>query len=245
MIILLDIGNTRLKWAVVEHNQLFQFKAALDYRAKGFMASFVQVWKKINTPKKIAISSVGSAKLIEELQQLIKDLWGDVDLIFAKSSGYCAGVSNAYRQPEKLGVDRWMALLAAHQQFTEDVCVVDCGTAVTIDFMTAGGQHSGGVISPGLALMKKSLLHDTAELPLITHEFVTGPADFTEAAIYSGTLFSVSGLIEYMLRQQKFSGQLVLTGGDAGVINEAIHYDAIIEPHLVLKGLAVYCGAIK
>ncbi len=245
MIILLDIGNTRLKWAVVDNNQSFQYKAALDYRAEGFMASLVQSWKKISMPEKIVISSVGSVELIEKLQQLINDLWSDVELIFAKSSSYCAGVSNAYQQPEKLGVDRWMALLAAHQQFVEDVCIVDCGTAVTIDFMTAGGQHSGGVISPGLALMKKSLLHDTAVLPLITREFVTGPADFTEAAIYSGTLFSVSGLIEYMLRQQNFSGRLILTGGDAGLIAGTIHYDAIIEPHLVLKGLAVYCGVRK
>ncbi len=240
MIILVDIGNSRLKWGI-EDKGLIQFQGAYNYRQNDFSQRITESWKGLNKPEKIAISSVSSEQLVEMLQTIACHIWPEVEIDIPVSCKLNFGVSNAYRQAEKLGVDRWLNLLALHRYYPGDACVIDCGTAITMDFLNAQGQHLGGLISPGLRLMKKSLLQGTEELQFSEGDFEPGLADSTEAAIYSGTLFSAVGLIEYVLNKQCLEQQLILTGGDAEVISEQLRYEAIIEADMVLKGLAIYC----
>jgi type III pantothenate kinase len=148
-------------------------------------------------------------------------------------------VCNAYQQPEQLGVDRWLALVAVRRHYQIPACIVDCGTAITVDLMDVNGKHQGGLISPGLTLMRKALTEGTEALQFLETDYVFGPANFTGAAIYSGTLSAAAGLIEHVLTRQPGTVQLILTGGDAKLIARQLMGKPVIDTNLVLRGLAM------
>jgi type III pantothenate kinase len=160
-----------------------------------------------------------------------------VDIILVKPQAQAFGVVNAYQQPERLGVDRWLSLVAVWQQYQVSACIVDCGTAITVDLLDAHGRHQGGLISPGLMLMKESLGQGTAALSVSDASHVFGLADSTEAAIYSGTLMAAIGLIEHVLAKHPSGIRLILTGGDAELIAGQLDAVSTVDPDLVLRGL--------
>ena len=173
------------------------------------------------------------------MQAVAVELWPAIEIIPVKSQAHAFGVYNAYQQPEKLGVDRWLALVAVRNHYQLPACIVDCGTAITVDLIDADGKHQGGLISPGLTLMKKSLAAGTEALQFHETNYDFGPANFTEAAIYSGTLAAAVGLIEHVLTKQSNAMQLILTGGDAEIIATQLAIKPIIDADLVLRGLAI------
>lgn len=240
MNILVDIGNSRLKWGIGEYDDVI-FCGAIDYHRENDMASLIEAWKNLSRPTRLAISSVAEKHRAEQLIQVAQLFWPDVDLVIPVSSSFACQVTNAYRQAEKLGIDRWLNLLALRHYYPGPACVVDCGTAITVDFLDELGQHLGGLISPGLMLMKKSLLQGTADLPFSEVVPCPGLADDTEAGIYCGTLYAAAGLIELALSRQPDQQNVILTGGDAGVIARNLAVRTVVEPDFVLKGLALYC----
>jgi type III pantothenate kinase len=196
----------------------------------------IELWQDISRPRRIVVSCVSANQLLELVQSVALELWPDADIVLVKSQAQAFGVVNAYQQPGKLGVDRWLSLVAVWQQYQSPACIVDCGTAITVDLIDADGRHQGGLISPGLTLMKKSLGQGTEALPFSETSHVFGLASYTEAAIYSGTLMAAIGLIEQVLTKQP-NMQLILTGGDAELIAEQLGVASIVEPDLVLRGL--------
>lgn len=238
MNLLIDMGNTRLKWAVARAGQLTAGSPLLNTQIN--RNRLIDAWKGIGMPQRIAVSCVSANRLLELVQSVAFELWLDVDIIVATSQAQAYGVINAYQQPEKLGVDRWLSLIAAWRQYRKPVCIVDCGTAITVDLIDADGRHQGGLISPGLTLMKKSLGQGTAALVFseASRTFPPSPANCTEAAIYSGTLVAAIGLIEHVLSKQAVNAQLILTGGDAELIAGKLDVAAVVDPDLVLRGLS-------
>ncbi len=249
MNLLIDMGNSRLKWAssppfpndygtaaeLTKGGQIIPGPPLLNSNIN--RQTLIDAWKVIPPPQRIAVSCVGSSRLLELVQSVAFELWLDVDMMMAKPQAQALGVTNAYQQPEKLGVDRWLSLVAAWQHYRKPVCIVDCGTAITVDLVDAGGKHQGGLISPGLTLMKKSLGQGTEALSYSEASYAPGPADFTEAAIYSGTLAAAAGLIEHVLAKQAENTQLIVTGGDAELIAGQLEAEVIVDPDLVLRGL--------
>lgn len=237
MILLIDMGNTRLKWAFAEqddvHSQAAVMNAQLDKEL------LRQQWQNLPIPQKIAIACVSASPLLVIVQTICAEFWPNAPISQAQSQAHGFGVTNAYQQPEKLGVDRWLALIAAHRHYPAAVCVVDCGTAITVDLLEANGEHRGGYISPGLSLMKQALAQGTNALPLISDDYPDQPAQSTEAAIHSGTLLAARGLIEHVLATRASPSQLLLTGGDAKIIAAHLKIPAIIDNELVLRGLAI------
>ena len=199
----------------------------------------VETWKMQTPPERLAIACVSSTPLLELVLAVAVELWPTIEIIHVKSQAHAFGVYNAYQQPEKLGVDRWLALVAVRNHYQLPACIVDCGTAITVDLIDADGKHQGGLISPGLTLMKKSLAEGTEALQFHETNYVFGPANFTEAAIYSGTLSAAVGLIEHVLTKQSNAMQLILTGGDAEIIAAQLEIKPIVDPDLVLRGLAI------
>ena len=235
MNLLIDMGNTRLKWAVARAGQITAGSPLVNNRIN--RDELVGLWENIYRPKQLVVSCVSANQLLELVQSVALDLWPDVDIILVKSQAQAFGVINAYRQPEKLGVDRWLTLIAVWQQYQRPACIVDCGTAITIDLIDADGRHQGGLISPCLTLMKKSLGQGTEALPFSRTKHVFALANYTEAAIYSGTLTAAIGLIEHVLAKQPENTQLILTGGDADLIAGQLDIVSIVDPDLVLRGL--------
>ena len=115
------------------------------------------------------------------------------------------------------------------------------GTAITIDCLNSHGQHLGGLIAPGLQLMKQSLEQGTKDLSFSKNHYLAGLADSTESAIYTGTLYSAAGLIEKTINDLCPCQTIILTGGDAELLAKHMAIDSTIEPDIVLKGLSLFC----
>jgi type III pantothenate kinase len=239
MNLLVDIGNSRLKWASESEGKL-SLQTALLHQQQDWQTQLLAAWQLVESPKIVAISSVARHDILQTVQSLAKQLWSEVNIMLAKSQADGFGVKNSYQQPEKLGVDRWLCLIAARHFYSQATWIVDCGTAITVDFLDHHGVHAGGLIAPGLTLMKKSLLQNTAALNFSSEKYHPELATMTEAAIFSGTLYAAVGLIEQALKTQTGSAVLLLTGGDAAAISPYLSQPSLIDSDLVLKGLAIF-----
>jgi type III pantothenate kinase len=237
--LLVDMGNTRLKWATGNEEQLITGEPLLNSELTE--QALLKLWQPLTIPTQLFIACVTANQAMELVLAVALSLWSDIKIVRVNSQTQGFGIINAYSQPEKLGVDRWLALIAARNFYATPACVVDCGTAMTVDLMDAEGRHLGGFIGTGLALMKKSLAHGTDALPFSEVHYPLTPAKFTEAAIHSGTLLAAVGLIEQVFIRQKQPFNLILTGGDAELIAPHLSMTAIIDPDLVLRGLACLC----
>ncbi len=238
MNLLIDIGNTRLKWGY-QYGDKLHTQAAVVYKQTPWQTLLRQAWQTLATPKILAISSVATADMTVSVTALAKQIWTDIKIVIPQSIACGYGVTNAYLQPAKLGIDRWLCLVAAWQHYQQAVWIIDCGTAITIDYLDATGHHAGGVIAPGLALMKKSLAQDTNALDFSRQHYPPQLANFTQGAIFTGTLYAATGLIEQVLKQQSAPAMLLLTGGDAHLLQRHLAQPAVVDPDLVLKGLAI------
>jgi type III pantothenate kinase len=240
MNLLIDIGNSRLKWGLnaKDSAQIIAGEPML-HSLDDFQSQLFDQWSKIEPPQNIAISSVAENQTLEKVMAIARRFWPQARIINAKSSKQALGVVNAYQNAEKLGVDRWVTLLALRKHYPLPVYVVDCGTAITVDALDNQGLHLGGLIAPGLKLMQQSLAQGTQNLELIESLNHMKLENTTDSAISSGTLMAAVGLIELLVRQQGEEFKLLLTGGDAPLLTEHLTVQAVIEPNLVLMGLAV------
>lgn len=237
MNLLIDMGNSRLKWGISNGLDIVQETPIANAQIN--LNTLAQLWREIPSPEKIAVSCVSASTLFDQVLLAANTLWPQILVFRAKSVAVALGVTNAYQEPGKLGVDRWLSMVSAYQNFQKALCIVDCGTAITVDVVDVSGKHLGGLISPGLNLMKESLVKRTAYLELTDASYPFGLAAKTDAAIHNGTLSAACGMIEYVLKNQPDTLQLILTGGDAQVVASHLCRDAVIDPDLVLRGLAL------
>lgn len=236
---LIDIGNSRLKWALKDRDSL-EVGQPLPRVNADF--DFDRIWKDLEAPKRILVSNVLGEHLARSLQQWIEDHWSvPVEFIQSRENAY--GVTNGYLQPDLLGVDRWISMIAARALFKEPVCIVDCGTAITLDVLDGLGRHQGGAICPGLKLMQNALIQGTVKLSLDGVDPGALLGRDTGTGIYSGTLTAAAGLIEKFLHDaQQFMDaklKLLICGGDAEVIGAKLIALPVQLPDLVLHGLAL------
>ena len=244
MLLLIDIGNTRIKWARLDRGVLGEQAAAVhaDWTREDFVRHILNTGPRV---ERVFIGNVGGQRMGDLAHAAIHGTW-QLEPRFVHSPAAQAGIRNAYPEPAKLGVDRWLALLGGRALEPRPLCVVSVGTAMTIDGLDAGGQHLGGVIVSGPDLMVASLLKNTSD---IAQRAAGGQArdelfaDNTLGAIEQGALQALAALVERAqatLRQQLGEApQLLLTGGACRRIQAAIHAPSREIPDLVLRGLAV------
>jgi type III pantothenate kinase len=241
MNLLVDIGNTRVKWAVDNQKGEITPSLAIEHKNPDFEKAIEQLWQTLKTPECLAISSVVSKQHLEKIITLAQQFWPEIKVVIAESSAQYFSVSNAYSQPKKLGVDRWLSLIALHYYYPDIRVVTDCGTAITIDVINSNGEHLGGLICPGIQLMKQSLYQNAEALILSEKHYPAVLSNSTESAIYTGTLYAAAGLIEKTMEQLCHSNRCVLTGGDAQLLQAHLKVECIVEVDFVLKGLLLYC----
>lgn len=245
MILLIDIGNTRLKWARLEGGELGQQQATAHTDADR-MQMLDALFATTPKPARVLISNVGGPEVERICAESIKQRW-QIEPEFIVSSTYACGVRNAYREPSKLGVDRWLAMIAVHSFMQRAACVVSAGTAMTIDGIDANGEHLGGVIVPGPQLMIEGLLANTSDIAPRMSDESTGAfallARDTGAAVRQGCAHALGALIEKAYEEVhakvRAEPTLVLTGGASDFIAPAIRIRHERIPDLVLRGLAV------
>lgn len=240
--LLIDIGNSRVKWGWGRQGRV---EAGEPFATQAGRAAFVRHWGKTPPPAHIVACNVAGADIAAELQAWAGQAWG-LEPRFVRSEARGHGVSNGYEIPEKLGVDRWVALIGARRACPGPVCVADCGTAITVDAMDENGIHLGGVIAPGLALMRRALARGTSGLPEAQASRRQGLACDTATAIASGTLQAAAGLVERVFRETAHRlghpPKLLLTGGDASELAGELGLPCEPRPGLVLEGLLVIAG---
>lgn len=234
--LLVDVGNTRLKWAAGIPGEGLQQTGNITHGGK-VPRELVASWKALGRPCSVMVASVGARNLLEQLRASVYELWKlPVTTVAATSEFH--GLRNCYSHPERLGVDRWLAMIAARSLCSSSFCVVDAGTALTIDLVDVSGQHTGGVILPGLTMMMQSLKSGTA-IPAY-NENLTGKqlGCSTTEAMRLGCLHAQAGAIERILSTVASEDcELLLTGGDARLVGSAVHYTHRTIEHLVLLGL--------
>lgn len=245
MILEVDFGNTRLKWRLLDPVRLLVESSGIVSSVSEFSAELGR-----QTLSNVSFARACSVRGNDENQQLatlINSEFG-VELHLAQSQAELAGVRNGYLEPAKLGVDRWLAILGAYAQVKGACLVIDCGTAITADYIEADGVHLGGCIAPGIKLMNKALLGSTnipADLVgLVKQEDRVSVGRTTEQAIASGIRAMVLGFIaeQARLAKQKIGLELsvVASGGDSELVREVVP-EVVIDKDLVFAGLAIAC----
>lgn len=244
MALLIDIGNTRIKWARFEDGILQPQSASphADWSAETLVET---VLRRGNRSDRVLVSNVAGPRMAEVVRTAVAQAW-QVEAEFVTSTPIAGGVRNAYPQPAKLGVDRWLAIIGAHALERDAVCIVSVGTAMTIDGVAADGRHLGGVIVPGPDLMITSLLKNTSDIAQRAQQGDAGDGLFannTLGAIRQGAEQALAALIEravgVMRRTLNETPKLLVTGGASDRVEKAIGLPYRAVPDLVLQGLAV------
>lgn len=238
----LDVGNTRTKWRLLESSGAALRGGAdtAELKSGRLPESLVAL-----RPQRMRVANVAGAAAAEALAGWARGRSG-LSLELAQVESPCAGVTCAYRDTRRLGVDRWLALLAAHRRNPAPALVVDCGSAVTVDLLGAGGRHLGGYILPGLAPMRRALYRDTDAVKaaeLLTPGMSLAPGRDTDAAVNRGLPLMVLGAIDRAAQELARDGgpepELWLTGGDGHFFSSLCDRPHQLIPELVLDGLAL------
>jgi type III pantothenate kinase len=233
-ILALDAGNSRIKWGLWADRGFIAQGAVPTDRA----AELADAWHMLTRPARAIGSCVAGAAVRATIDAVLAP-WRIVPEWIVSRANQC-GVRSLYAEPTQLGTDRWAALVGARSNFTEACVVVDAGTAVTIDALSASGEFLGGLILPGLDLMATSLARGTAGLAR-THGRIDAFPRNTADAIASGALHAVCGAIDRMrsaLQGTEAAGpRIVLSGGAGQVLAPHLSPPVSLVPTLVLDGL--------
>jgi len=243
--LLLDVGNSRLKWGVLDQGDIRRTGhiSQQTLRDQGLSALTTKLPRQVDT---VWVSNVAGTSFATRLSGVL-GLHCDADVHFARSERRGWGVANGYRQPRRLGVDRWVAMVGAWAEVQAACLVVDAGTALTLDAIDDDGQHLGGQIIPGAETMLDSLSSATSDIPRVTLSTKQSAGDMkmfaanTAGAVREGAQNAVAGSIEraiQTLRTNTYEPTIILTGGGATRILGALEEVPLHRPNLVLHGLA-------
>lgn len=235
MKLLIDAGNTRIKWALVDNDEWLRSGVLPVEQAGALPQQFVGV----RDIQQIWVSNVAGDTIAQHIRNIKV---GDSNFIAAQEKQ--CGVRNGYSNAGQLGSDRWAALIAAWHLVRGKCMVVNCGTAITIDALSGQGEFLGGLILPGVELMQRSLVDATDQLKSAQGVYVPLPLN-TADALFSGAIQASCGAIE---RQYTLLGDdsapVILSGGTAGLLQPYLNRKLFKMPlhivdNIVLRGLLV------
>ncbi len=242
----MDIGNSRIKWRTRTEDAVSAEGVAAN------VSDLLGELERLQSPEEILVSCVRGDVVVGEIAEWAMQQWRLVPKL-AYVSAQASGVTNSYSDVSRMGVDRWLAMLAAYHRTQSACLVVDGGTALTIDVINNSGVHLGGYILPGLALAVRAIEENTGiRLQHHEHSPAAELGNNTEAAVLNGELAQIIALIEKVANQlidnqtdgaETAGVKLLLSGGDANLLQAAladshsIHVE--ICPTLVLDGLAL------
>ena len=246
--LLVDAGNTRLKWALWDGARLSAHGGVVhagEAQEDRVAAAAMDAMASAKRPDGIVVGNVAGEAVAAALNEAASDTHG-VTCRYVSVVPSACGVRIAYAHPDRLGVDRWLALLAAHEMVQGPALVVDAGTALTVDALAADGSHLGGLIAPGVDLMRRSLLARTARIgdggeapPDAAPElFAADTGDAVTAGAVHGNAALVDRAARALAQRVGAVPTVLLTGGAAAVVAPAIDTATEAVDDLVLRGLA-------
>ncbi len=240
----IDRGNTALKWQVIEAGNTVGQGRVLNEVSLDDAFNSLTAYRFSN----IYVASVAGGDFRQHLT-----LWAKQSNqpcpYFVESSSQACGVINGYKEANQLGVDRWLALIAAHHNYSGMLCVVDSGTALTMDFLTGNGQHLGGYIVPGSELMKKSLLANTQKIKvqgnLSQRQLGCNTTEAVLLGIENMLQAFVSKKLEALELECKQQISVIFTGGHAEKLAAGLPMPVHLEKDLVIRGLRLLIGSLE
>ena len=245
-VLLVDLGNSRLKWSWFEEkNQGLRLYSAPH---RGSVLEIDRLlkehWLSAPIPSDVWVVSVATAPLYLKIGEWVQQHWS-VKPQRMTTQAQTATVVCGYRDYKQLGADRWAALLAADHLMPTGGCVVDVGTACTIDGINGAGRHLGGFIVPNAQVMQQAVLQHTAVEPVQENNIYRQDwGDSTKACLELGSYRSIAALIEFSVERLQEQGVcdpgLILTGGGAESLAPFVQIPHHIKPELVLEGLVLY-----
>lgn len=237
----LDVGNSSAKWRLLSDRIIVargKYVAQDSSSREGLLASASAV-------DQIWVSSVAGPEVEQELSDLTQSRWG-VSPWFARTQAQSGDLRNSYEDPERMGVDRWLAMLGAWQRHQGRLCVVDAGSALTIDMVAVSGKHEGGYIIPGPALMERALLLDTDRVRFdedVDYRLSLGTS--TAEAVRNGIALAQAGALALALaRSGGEPPALVFSGGGGDSLRQLLGQGGEYAPDLVFEGLEVMAGIV-
>jgi len=247
MRLLVDIGNSRMKSAV-EDNEGIHPLETFAWRESFLDDVLARVWLEAlgnRYPSAgIHVSNVAGDGLLPNLEAWCCRQWRTKP-IAVRSEATFDGLVNGYEEPATFGVDRWAALIGARTRHRGALCVVDSGTATTVDVVRADGRHVGGAILPGIYTMRRSLGRYTAALFAADGD-ITPFSDNTASGIAGGTGYASVGAIDRLVEEAtRAVGPLttVVTGGESRILESLMQSPLVRDPLLVLRGVSAIAGA--
>ena len=234
MILLLDIGNSRVKWTVHDGKALRAPQAAEHKGAPGALLETLD----LPLTDAVWVASVMGPEHEGPIADAIDAQCG-ARAQFARTRRDWSGLRVAYAEPERLGVDRWLSMAALWIETEKPFCVVNAGTALTYDEVVRAGRHAGGLIAPGLTAALNAVRNST-RFPQRAEAagFTEGLGKDTDSCVRQGALHACVGLVQHASRE--VLGLKVLTGGDAEALRPFLGHGWTVRPNLVLEGLLTY-----
>ena len=238
MIVDVDIGNTRAKWRLSDGGLAIE-KGVIDTQCEDWPAL---VALRSRQPGRVRVSNVAGEVVAQRVRDIAAKAFG-VEAEFAFACESVGKVVSGYEEPERLGIDRWLAILAAWELFGKQCVVVDAGSALTFDFLDEQAKHLGGYIVPGQQMMQSALFGGTSGVRVNSLQVPgVGYGKNTETAVQNGCFAITLAFIEKLMTVgdgAQGSVGIVLTGGDAKNLLGHLPGAAIHRPDLVLDGLAL------
>ena len=236
--LLVDIGNSQIKWAISAGDS-WRVGSPIENRGD---KSDLSLWQDLSRPAGVFISNSAGQSCYPAVADWCMSHWEVVPMVL-QSRAEQSGVRNGYADASSLGVDRWLALIAAHHAFKGALAVVDCGTAITVDALLEEGDFLGGVISAGPQISMTALTSKATHLSSGEMHYSSVFNTNTREALTSGALVFAAGGIERVL--DEFEARLgpdfkvLVTGGFAHTIAALIRRPTEVYPDLVLEGIRI------
>jgi len=242
----LDVGNSSAKWRLIEMScgspQAVMERGAIHLESRQGLSELQAAAEQAS---RVWLSSVADAQKNARLISRLS-LPDGVQPWFASSTARFGDLINRYQNPSRMGVDRWLAMVAARHRTTQRCCIIDAGSALTIDWVSQTGQHEGGYIIPGPALMERALLLDTDKVRFDeAPEYQLSPGVSTAEAVRHGIALAQAGAVELALRVAHFnrtSDRVFFTGGAGRLLAEFTGYEPSYYQDLVFEGLELVAG---
>jgi len=243
MILLVDVGNTCVKWALVDEREVLGQSDDLVYRSiekTELSARLLSLWSHLPMMDQVFVANVAHRDLSDLLAEVVSRLWG-IKIQLVSVTSFVCGVHNRYQALDQLGVDRWLAAIGARHFYAErSVIVVDVGTAINIELLV-GDEYLGGVILPGVSLMHDVLVGSThgVKSDIKSPQQIVGKStvECVNSGVYYGLAGAIERVVEEMQKTLPVSAQVVLCGGGAHVLSELLNIDVKVDMNVVFKGL--------
>lgn len=247
MIIELDCGNSFIKWRIINVASQVLLSGVVESAEE--LVRALEAARVSHEFRHCRMVSVRSDEENVYLERCLAERFG-LDLLIARPASCLAGVRNGYMNHESLGLDRWMAVIAAYHLSAGACLVLDLGTAVTADFVDANGEHKGGFICPGLPLLRSRLCTHTKRIhhaAIASNGFAAeliAPGRSTAEAVERGCFLMLKGFVRSQVDlAMEYWGddyEVFLTGGDASLVKNILPHVKVV-PDLIFVGLAIAC----